>query len=291
MDAEPTSSFFCAPDGRKLHAREYGPRNDPRPAVVCLPGLSRTVADFDILARALAAKGRRVLALDSRGRGLSEYDPDAANYSLPVELGDLLAMLAAREAQPAVFIGSSRGGLLTMLLAAVQPASVAGAILNDIGPVIEPKGLMRIKGYVGKLPQPRNFEEGAEILRRMFNHHFPTLTADDWIAWAKRNWREDNGQFLPASDPMISKGLENFTPDMPIPPMWLQFDALSAVPVMVVRGANSDLLMPETVAAMKARRPDLVTLEVADQGHTPLLAEPDIIARLSAFIDTCAPRR
>src|SRR5690242_8524937 len=104
MNAEPTSTFFRAPDGRKLHVREYGPRNDPRPAVVYLPGLTRTVADFDIPARALAAKGRRVLALDSRGRGLSEYDPDPANYSLPVELGDVIAMLTAREAQPAVFV-------------------------------------------------------------------------------------------------------------------------------------------------------------------------------------------
>lgn len=290
MTAEPTSTFFRAPDGRKLHVREYGPRNDARPAIVCLPGLSRTVADFDVLARALAAKGRRVLALDSRGRGLSEYDPDPANYSLPVELGDLIAMLAAREAQPAVLIGSSRGGLLTMLLAAVQPSSIAGAILNDIGPVIEPKGLMRIKGYVGKLPQPRTFEEGGEILRRMFSHQFPALTADGWIAWARRNWRESNGQLVPASDPAIAKGLESFTPDVPIPPMWPQFDALAAVPVMVVRGANSDLLTGETVAAMKQRRPDLVALEVADQGHTPLLAEPDVIDRLSAFIDTCNPK-
>jgi pimeloyl-ACP methyl ester carboxylesterase len=290
MNAEPTSTYFNAPDGLRLHVREYGPRNNPRSAVVYLPGLTRTVDDFDIPARALAAKGRRVLALDSRGRGLSAYDREPANYSLPVELGDVIAMLTAREAQPAVFVGSSRGGLLTMLLAAVQPASIAGAVLNDIGPVIEPKGLMRIKGYVGKTPQPRNEAEGADILRRMFSGQFPALTADDWIGWARRSWREEGGRFAPTSDPQIAKGLENFAPEVPIPPMWLQFDALASVPVMVVRGANSDLLMPETVAAMKARRPDLATLEIADQGHTPLLAEPDTIARLSAFIDTCDPR-
>ena len=290
MDAAPASTFFSAPDGRKLHVREYGPRNDPRPAIVCLPGLTRTVADFDTLAEALAGKGRRVLALDSRGRGLSEYDTDPANYSLSVELGDLIAMLIAREAQPAVFIGSSRGGLLTMLLAAVQPASIAGAILNDIGPVIEPTGLIRIKGYVGKVPQPRSFEEGGDILRRMFSHQFTALTADDWMAWAKRSWRDDNGHLAPTSDATISKGLEGFTPDVPIPAMWPQFDALSGVPVMVVRGANSDLLAPETVAAMKARRTDLVTVEVADQSHTPLLEDDLTIGKLIAFIDTCDPR-
>ncbi len=284
---EPVSTFISAPDGLKLHVREYGLRNGARPPVVCLPGLTRTAADFEELATALAARGYRVLALDSRGRGLSEYDKDANNYSLAVELADLIAVLAAREAQPAVFVGSSRGGLLTMLLAAVQPASIAGAVLNDIGPVIEPRGLMRIKGYVGKTPQPRNFEEGAEILRRMFSQQFPALTADGWLAFARRSWREDGKQFVPTSDPRIARTLEGFQPENPLPAMWLQFDALSGVPAMVVRGANSDILTTETVAAMKARRPSLVTLEVADQGHTPLLAEDDTIGKLIAFIDSC----
>lgn len=290
MHRTPVSIYFGAPDGRKLHVREFGPRNDIRPAVVCLPGLTRTAADFDVLATALAAQGRRVLALDSRGRGLSDYDSDAGNYSLPIELADLIAMLAAREAQPAVFVGSSRGGLLTLLLAAVQPSSIAGAILNDIGPVIEPRGLMRIKGYVGRTPQPRSEEEGAEILRRMFDHQFPTLTRDDWLAFARRTWRAVNGGFIPTYDVKIARTLQNYDPETPIPAMWPQFDALAGVPVMVVRGANSDLLAPETVAAMKARRPSLVTLEIPDQGHTPLLAEPDTIAQLAAFIDTCGPR-
>ena len=284
---EPVSTFISAPDGLKLHVREYGLRNGARPPVVCLPGLTRTAADFEELATALAARGYRVLALDSRGRGLSEYDKDANNYSLAVELADLIAVLAAREAQPAVFVGSSRGGLLTMLLAAVQPASIAGAVLNDIGPVIEPRGLMRIKGYVGKTPQPRNFEEGAEILRRMFSQQFPALTADGWLAFARRSWREDGKQFVPTSDPRIARTLEGFQPENPLPAMWLQFDALSGVPAMVVRGANSDILTTETVAAMKARRPSLVTLEVADQGHTPLLAEDDTIGKLIVFIDSC----
>ena len=287
MSSEPASVFVSAPDGLKLHIREYGPRNDAHPAVVCLPGLTRTAADFVELATALAAKGRRVLALDSRGRGLSDYDTDFNKYSLAVELADLIAVLAAREAQPAVFVGSSRGGLLTMLLAAVQPSSIAGAILNDIGPVIEPQGLMRIKGYVGKTPQPRTWEEGADILRRMFSQQFPALDAAGWLAFAKRTWREDGKQFVPTSDPKIAKTLEGFQPENPLPAMWPQFDALSGVPVMVVRGANSDLLTPATVAAMQARRPDLVVLEVADQGHTPLLAEDGTIGKLIAFIDTC----
>ena len=287
MTTELADTFFSSPDGRKLHVRTFGDRPEGRPSVICLPGLTRTVADFEVLARALAAKGHHVLALDSRGRGLSDYDPNPAMYSLPVELGDVMAMLAAHSVQTAVFIGSSRGGLLTMLLASVQPASIAGAIFNDIGPVIEVAGLTRIKGYVGKFPQPHTFEEGGEILRRMFSNQFPTLTTADWIAWAKRSWRDHNGKLVGTSDPQIAKGLESFDPAIPIPAMWPQFDALASVPVMVIRGANSDLLSLETVEGMKARRPDLAAVEVPDQGHTPLLEDGPTTEKIAAFIDTC----
>lgn len=291
MTAEPTSNFFQAPDGRRLHVREYGAPRDAEVPVICLPGLTRTVADFEMLAGALAAEGHHVLALDSRGRGLSDYDPNPAMYSLLVELSDLTALLTVRDIKSAVFIGSSRGGLLIMLLAGVQPACIAGAILNDIGPVIEPQGLMRIKGYVGKFPQPQSFEEGGDILRSMFSNQFPTLARADWIAWAKRSWRHKDGRFSPTYDPLIAKGLESFDPAVPIPQLWPQFDALANVPVMVIRGENSDLLSPETIAAMKARRPNLFTLEIPDQGHTPLLEDQPTIQKIAAFVYTCGARR
>ena len=142
-----------------------------------------------------------MLAVDLRGRGLSEYDSDPANYSLPVELGDVVAVLTALEAEPAIFVGTSRGGILTMLLAALRPAAIAGAVLNDIGPVIENKGVMRIKGYVGKLPQPRSIEEGAEILRRLSGAQFTRFTPDDWIDEARRIWRTKDGKLVPVLRP------------------------------------------------------------------------------------------
>jgi pimeloyl-ACP methyl ester carboxylesterase len=286
----PASTFISAPDGLKLHVRSYGKRSAPPLAVVCLPGLARTTADFDTLAEVLAGeplRPRRVVALDYRGRGLSEYDSDPANYSYQTELADVLAALTALDCLPAVFVGTSRGGILAMLLAALRPTAIAGVVLNDIGPVIEPQGLVRIKGYVGKLPQPRSYEEGGEILRRLFDGQFPKLTADDWLASAHRTFKQENGALVPNYDVKLAKTMEGVDFEKPLPPLWAQFDALRNVPVMVIRGANSDLLSAATVEAMRARRGELDTLEVPHQGHAPLLAEADTIARIAGFVARC----
>jgi pimeloyl-ACP methyl ester carboxylesterase len=283
----PQDTFVTAQDGLKLHVMEFGSRASARMPVVCLPGFSRTADDFTTLANALAAEGRRVLALDSRGRGRSQFDADPANYSLAVELADLIAVLTALEAMPAVLIGSSRGGLLIMLLAAQRPTTIGGAVLNDIGPVIETRGLMRIKGYVGKLPAPRSFQEGADVLRRVSEDQFPRLTREDWLAAARRTWREDGSGLALTYDARLAEAFAAFTPDAAPPPIWDQFDALAHVPLMVVRGANSDILSAETVSAMAARRGAMESIEVRDQGHTPLLAEPAVIARIAAFVATC----
>jgi pimeloyl-ACP methyl ester carboxylesterase len=284
------SAFISAPDGLKLHARCHGRRGASGLPVVCLPGLARTAADFDALAAVLANdtnRPRRVIALDYRGRGQSGYDRDPARYNFQVEMADVLAVVTALDASPAIFVGTSRGGILTMLLAALRPSAIAGVVLNDIGPVIEPKGLMRIKGYVGKLPQPRSFEEGAEILRRLFDAQFPKLGPDDWLASAHRAFKQENGALVPTYDVNLAKTLEGVNFEKPFPPLWPQFDALANVPLMVIRGENSDILSPSTVEAMRARRAAMDTIEVPDQGHAPLLAEADTIARIGAFVARC----
>jgi pimeloyl-ACP methyl ester carboxylesterase len=286
------STFISAPDGLRLHARCYGPRSAER-TVLCLPGLARTAADFEALAAALTAPGetRRVIALDYRGRGLSDYDRDPANYNFHVEMADVLAVMTALDALPAVFVGTSRGGILTMLMAAVRPTALAGAVLNDIGPVLEPKGLMRIKGYVGKLPEPRSFEEGAEILRRLFDAQFPAVTQDGWLQAAHRTFKEANGRLVTTYDPALAKTMEGVDFEKPMPPLWKEFEALRHVPVMAIRGANSDLLTEATVTAMAERHPALESLVVPDQGHAPLLAEAETIARIVAFVRRCEAAR
>ncbi len=293
MQDSATSVFISASDGLRLHARCYGEASLPGLPALCLPGLARTEADFERLAVALSgdpANPRRVIALDYRGRGQSDYDRDPANYAFNVELADVLSVATALDALPAVVVGTSRGGILAMLMAASRPTSLAGVVLNDIGPVIEPKGLMRIKGYVGKLPQPRSFDEGADILKRLSSAQFPTLTDKQWMTASLRTFKEHKGRMVPTYDVRLAKTLEGIDFERPLPPLWAAFDALAHVPVMVIRGANSDLLSPETVEAMRTRRERMETFEVADQGHAPLLAEDETIARIAAFVAACDRR-
>ena len=229
---------------------------------------------------------RLVLALDYRGHGQSEYDIHPDNYTLPVALADLSVVLIELEIPPAIFVGTSYGGLLAMMLAVSRPKAIAGVILNDIGPVIEPQGLARIKRYLGKFPIPRNFEEGAQILRWLLHEQFPKLAPQDWIAFAQRTWREHGGGVVPDYDPKFARTLQKPILEN-LRTLWNEFDALARVPLMVIRGANSDMLASTTLDAMLARRHELEVAVVPDQGHAPLLTEPKLIRRIAAFVASC----
>jgi len=283
------SIFVTAQDGLRLHVQEYGSRTAPGVPVVCLPGLTRTVSDFAALAPALAndtALPRRVIAVESRGRGQSDYDSNPENYNLAVELADVATILTALGVRPAVFIGSSRGGLLTMLMGVAHPTAIAGAVLHDIGPVIELKGLVRLKSYVGKLPPPRDFADGAEILRRLFAAQFPKVTAQEWLAAAHRTWQLKDNELKPTYDVRLAQTLADIDIERPLPPLWNEFDSLLRLLMLVIRGANSDILSAATVEAMAARHPGMQTVEVPDQGHVPAL-EGDLLATVAKFVATC----
>ncbi len=287
------SLFVTTHDGLRLHVCEYGARSAPGLPVVCLPGFARTTADFDVLAPALAAAApqRHVIAVDSRGRGRSDYDTDHGNYNFTIELADIVSVLTALGLGPAVFVGSSRGGTLTMLLGVAHPTAVAGVVLHDVGPVTEPKGVARIKGYVSNLPHPRSFEEGADILRRLMSAQFPKLTAEQWLGAARRTWRFKDGALKPAYDHHgIARALVGIDVERPLPCLWNEFDALADVPLLVVRGANSDILSAATVTAMGARRAKMDVIEVADQGHAPLL-EGDLVHQIVQFVQSCDVER
>ena len=281
--------FISAPDGLRLHARDYRARTDERLPLICLPGLTRNAADFEDIGPALSqgSEPRRVIAIDYRGRGLSDWDPDPSNYTMATESADILAMLAALDIGRAIFLGTSRGGLHTMALGAARPALIAGMMLNDIGPVLEMEGLLRIQGYVGKIAPPKSLEEGAAVMERLADGRFSAFTPADWLRLARQTFVERDGELSAAYDPAVMLTLSGIHPDAPPPPLWPLFEGLPRVPLLAFRGENSDLLSAATLQAMKDRRPELETHILIGQAHAPPLWEPEIILRIAGFCARC----
>jgi pimeloyl-ACP methyl ester carboxylesterase len=171
-----------------------------------------------------------------------------------------------------------------MALSAARPAAIRGVVLNDIGPVIEAKGLVRIRGYVGKLPTPRNLAEAADILRNLFTSQFPRFGEEDWRAMARGMWTEKDGVLRPDYDPALRKTLETIDLERPLPHLWFMFQGLKPFPVLALRGANSDLLSAETLDTMAKSHPDLEAVTIPDQGHTPALRGREMIQRIRRFV-------
>ena len=218
--AEFRSVFVSAADGLRLHARDYGERFWETTPVICLPGLARTSADFHELALRLSTDPRvprRVVACDMRGRGRSEYDATPANYDVAIEAQDILSIMAAMGVVKAAFVGASRGGLQTMVLAAMRPTVIAGGVLVDIGPVIEGKGLARIKGYVGKLPTVANIAEATALLKRLAAAQFPAWSDAQWRRMAERSFRQTPSGLLPDYDPALASTLSTIDLEAPLP--------------------------------------------------------------------------
>lgn len=291
MSSTQFHDLFCkSADGLKLHGRMIGPETGTALPVLCLPGLTRTAEDFDDIARALATDPkmpRRVLAIDYRGRGLSDYDPDPAKYAVPVEMGDVLALAAAAGINRAILLGTSRGGIISMALAAAKKDLLAGVILNDIGPALEIGGLMKIKGYITDPPQRKTWDEAAKGLKDLFGPAFPSLNDQQWMAWAHRAFRDSGDGLVRTYDSRLADGFAAITPQTPMPPIWDLFDKLAGVPLMLVHGALSDLLSPQGVRDMQARRSDMDVVEVPDEGHAPLLADTPTIKRIVDFCARC----
>ncbi len=279
---------FSAPDGLRLHARIYAPTKKSHGEVICLPGLTRNCQDFHGLALHLSQKAdrpKRVIAIDARGRGLSEYDSDWQNYNVVSEAGDVLAGLAAMGIEDADFLGTSRGGILIHLIAAMEPTVLKRVVLNDIGPVIEGEGLMRIKTALTRAPQPKDWDDAVRIQRDLYGGEFPALTLRDWEIHARAIYREIKpGKIASDYDSNLLKTLENFDPAVPVPDLWTQFQGLAAKPLMLIRGENSKLLSRETSAKMQLLHPGMERVSAAGQGHAPMLWSAGLPERIAAFL-------
>jgi pimeloyl-ACP methyl ester carboxylesterase len=270
-------------DGPAVYARDYAAPGRRIP-VLCLHGLTRNSADFEVVAPKIAALGRRVIAIDARGRGKSDSDPDASRYRPDVYVGDVLRVLDTLDVPRAVFLGTSMGGIMTMLAATIAPERLSAAILNDIGTEVDPAGLKRIASYVGKAGPFASWDEMTEAVKSSQSVAFPGKNDAFWRAFARRVARERaDGRIEFAYDPAISIAFAA-APAGPPPSMMPLFQALAAKPTLLVRGALSDLLARETVAAMKQAKPDMEFVEVPNIGHAPTLEEPEAWNAIAGFL-------
>ena len=282
--------FWTSADGLRLHARDYAAApGEARAPVICVHGLTRNARDFEDLAPRLAAGNRRVLAVDVRGRGASAWDPDPARYVPAVYAGDMLALMDALAIAKAVFVGTSMGGLITMVVSAMRPAAVAAAVLNDIGPEIAPEGLARILGYAGIGGSAPDWAAAAAYARRTNAVAFPHYGEADWAAFARRLFAEKDGRPTLDYDPAIAKGLKPPEPkpgEAPPPPdLWPLLAGLAQRPLLTIRGATSDILSPDIAERMRAAAPQMAYAEIPGVGHAPMLDEPAALAAIDRFLD------
>ncbi|WP_155264837.1 alpha/beta fold hydrolase [Sphingomonas segetis] len=273
---------FTVADGLQLHYRDY-PGSAGRPPLLCLHGLTRNSRDFAELAE-LHSPGRRVLALDFRGRGLSDHDPLPARYLPLTYAGDVLQLLDELAIDQAVFVGTSLGGLVTMLIAAMAPQRIAASILNDVGPELTEAGLDRIKSYVGNGAQFRSWDEAAEAIA-INNRHIPaSYNHADWVKMARRVCREEDGSVVFDYDMAIALPFETQGP-APAVDMWPLFEALGQKPLLVVRGERSDLLGAAVLAKMHHAVRAMKSVTVPGVGHAPMLNEPEAVAAIDSFLE------
>jgi len=283
VGVERHSRYVSAFDGLRLHYCEY-PGSSGRACVICLPGLARSAADFEPLAEALQGEGRRVLALDYRGRGESQWDRDWTNYDVDVEERDIFSVLADAGVESGVFIGTSRGGIHAMRLAKSHPGLLCAVVLNDIGPTVDVAGLVRIKRYVGKLPPLSKMSEAVALIRLTAGALFPSVSIEEWQTYARQTFVEKDGEVVLRYDPALSHLLDTVEPNMEPPDFWTEFEAMARVPVMAIRGSNSDILTQDVFEEMERRHPDFQAHTVAGQGHAPLLMDEPTIEKIVEFV-------
>lgn len=275
--------FYKSFDGLTLYARDYDP-GSLKPVVLCLHGLTRNSRDFHDLARGLT-DDYRVISADQRGRGRSESDPNAANYRPDTYCEDMFTLLEHLKIKEITAIGTSMGGIMTMMMETLRPGLLRAAIINDIGPEINPAGLERIKSYVGGSGPFKSWNAAAKALKAQGPDVFPDYTDEDWIAFAQRTCTETgDGDIEFSYDTAIAKPFKHNDTAPDQTDLWPVFDALSRVPVLSIRGALSDILSSGTVEKMRRLHPDFISVEIPYIGHAPMLNEPESLQAIQSFL-------
>jgi len=276
------NSYWSSDDGLRLHYRDYPGRAD-RPPIICLPGLTRNARDYAALAERLAGEWR-VLAIEFRGRGESAYAKDPMSYVPATYVEDMAGLIAELGIDRYVAFGTSLGGIVAMLLAGTEHGRMVGALLNDVGPEIEPAGLGRIRGYVGKASSWPTWMHAARAVAENNADVYPHWTVADWLAMAKRIYRlNSSGRIVLDYDMKIAEPFR--VPGSEAgPDMWRALGAIGKVPALIVRGARSDVLAPATAQRMLGVLGDAELVTVPDVGHTPTLDEPEAVAAIDRLL-------
>lgn len=278
---------YTSTDGLALYARDYASHSGPaRLPVICIHGLTRNSGDFDELAPWIASQGRRVIAVDVRGRGKSARDPNPAHYQPLVYAGDIVKLAHDLGIERAVFIGTSMGGIIMMTLALRKSGLISAAILNDVGPILSEKGLARIAGYAGKAIQPCSWDEATEYIKNINESAFPENTMEEWGKWAQRAFAENpQGDLVMRYDPNIAQPIHSGKLKSQSLMSKYAFRRLARKrPTLLVRGALSDLVEAEQFSYMKKAAPNMLYAEVPNVGHAPMLTEPPAREAIRTFL-------
>ncbi|MBQ4827411.1 alpha/beta hydrolase [Leisingera sp. HS039] len=271
--------FFETSDGLQLH---YSDAGEGVP-LLCLAGLTRDGRDFRYFAP--HAAGCRMITLDARGRGQSDHDPDFMTYNVLREAQDVLELMDHLELGRAAILGTSRGGLVAMTLAAIAKDRLVAVILNDVGPEIPADGISRIMDYVGRRPAAKTHAQAAEALSALMAPAFPGVPAARWREEAEAFYDEDAGGLSLRYDPRLRDALLAQAAAGPPPDLWPLFMTLDGLPCGIIRGANSDILSAGTYVEMQRRLPALQAVEIPNRGHVPFLDEPEALALIHAVLD------
>ena len=279
------AKFYTSNDGLNLYYRDFG-ADKPGTPVICLPGLTRNSRDFEDLANYLCDR-RRVITTDFRGRGFSDYDPRWENYHPLTYVEDVITLLDHLGIKQVIVIGTSLGGLCSMAMSFLHPTRIAGAVMNDIGPEINPAGIERVREYTGRIPPVASWEEAIQQAREIYGEWLPGLSEEDWQKMAWRAYREDdNGVPRLDMDNNIGEAVRNVGPQKGDP--WELFASFGDKPVTLLWGVNSDILTKDIIDRMVERKPDLEVVAVANRGHVPLLDEPECIAAIDSYLERVA---